>query len=368
MALVAAAMRAVLLIQISLGFVSGIRLTRDQFAYTAITAAVVLVSVALMAQCLASGSIRSGWWHLPDLALAWFTYPTLAVLLPKDVLTGTWAAWATALAVNVAALSGAWLRPSLAIGNGFALAAWGFAWMGLPTDDWEARISDALTIPGYATVVALLALYLRTLARDADQSREDAVAATRALELQRYQLAVHDASSILRLLSDTHTPAEALPGLRVQGHREANRLRHYLGGPASQLRTHDESRTVGTMLTAAMVGFDDLPLEPAIELGAQVILSEPVWFGASRAVATVLHNVRLHARASQVVVHADADDQTWEVVVTDDGVGFDAATHPLGFGLAMQVQHSLEELGVDVTIASAPGRGTSVTIVGPTAL
>ena len=364
MALVAAGMRAVLLIQIGLGFLSGLRVASDPVVYTGLTAAVWIVSVGLIVQCVASGSARSGWWQLPDLVLAWVAYPALSLLLPQSMLTGTWAAWATAHAVNVAALSGAWLRPSLAVANGFALAIWGFAWIGLPTDDWGARIGDALTIPGYALVVALLAWYLRALAADADQSREDAVAAARALELQRYQLAVHDASSILRLLSDAETPAEALPGLRVQGSREANRLRHYLGVPAPQ-DGDAATRTVGTMLAAAMVGFDDLPLEPAIELGAHVVVPEPVWLAASRAVATVLHNVRLHAGASQVVVHAATDGPTWEVVVTDDGIGFDQATQPLGFGLATQVQQSLEALGIAVTIASAPARGTSVTITGP---
>ena len=276
MALVAAAMRAVLLVQIGLGLLSGVRLTSDQLAYIVLTAAVSIMSVGLIVQCLSSGSARTGWWQLPDLILAWMAYPVLFVVLPRETLTGTWAAWATALAVNVAALSGAWLRPSLAVLNGFALAAWGFAWIGLPTNDWEARIGDALTIPGYATVVALLVLYLRSLAADADQSREDAVAATRALELQRYRLAVHDASSILRLLSDVETPAEALPGLRVQGSREANRLRHYLGVPAP-VSADDASRTLGGMLAAAMVGFDDLPLESAIELGAHVVVPEQVW-------------------------------------------------------------------------------------------
>ena len=363
MALVAAAMRAVLLIQIALGFVSGVRVTSDPFVYSALTVTVSVVSISLIVQCVVSGSARAGWWQAPDLFVAWVSYPVLALVLPHSMLSGTWAAWATALAVNAAALSGAWLRPSMAILNGFALAAWGFMWISPPTSDWEARIGDALTIPGYATVVALLTLYLRSLAADADQSREDAVTATRALELHRYQLAVHDASSILRLLSDAQTPVEALPGLRVQGSREANRLRHYLGVPPPG--RPDTACTVGSMLTAAMVGFEDLPLEPAIELAAHVAVADEVWLAGSRAVATVLHNVRLHARASQVVVHADTDGRWWEVVVCDDGVGFDQANQGLGFGLRVQVRHSLEALGSKVTIASAPGRGTTVTIVGP---
>lgn len=357
-------MRAILLAQVGLGFIAGVRLASNVVVYGILTMAVLAVSVALIVQCLTSGSATKGWWQWPDVALAWLAYPISALALPESELTGTWVAWAPALAVNVAALSGTWMRASLSIVNGFALAAWGFAWIGLTSEDRLAPIGDALTIPGYALVATVLVLYLRALARDADQSRDEAVAATRALELQRYQLTVHDASTVLRLLSDTETPAAVLPGLRKQGHREANRLRRYLRGRAPH-SVDGAKHTLGDMLSTAMTGFDDLPLEPAIELGAQVVLKEQVWTATARAVATVLHNVRLHAYASQVVVHADTDGRTWEVVVSDDGIGFDQTTQPIGFGLGTQVQRTLEELNIAVTIASAPDRGTSVTIVGP---
>src|SRR5690606_39069358 len=149
--------------------------------------------------------------------------------------------------------------------------------------------------------------------------------------LERYQLTVHDASSILRLLSDEDTPAEVLPGLRRQADREAQRLRNYLGADSHPV---DSSvRTVGAMLAVALEGFEDLPLEPAVALGAHVELDEAVWSAVGRAVTTVLHNVRIHAQAHQVVVHADTDGSTWEVVVSDDGIGFDQENQPLGFGL-----------------------------------
>lgn len=122
------------------------------------------------------------------------------------------------------------------------------------------------------------------------------------------------------------------------------------------------------MLATALEGFDDLPLEFAIELGAQVELDADVWAVTGRAVTTVLHNVRLHAGARQVVVHADTDGSSWEVVVSDDGVGFDQESQPLGFGLDTQVRQALGALGVAARIQSLPGMGTSVTIVGPVTL
>lgn len=364
-ALVAPAMRTVVLVQIVVGAGSGFRSSAHPPAYAVLTAGAVAVSVLLIVQCLATGSVRPGVWHGPDLVLAWVALPAMNLVLPAGHVVGTWESWATGYAINVGALAATWMRPRVAIAGSLALGAWCFTWLMLAREtSWETNLNNALTIPGYAVVVALLAYYLRALAADADQAREDAVTATRALELERYQLTVHDVTSILRLLSDVDTPAEVLPGLRLQADREAQRLRHYLTDQPHHV-PGDDRRTVGTMLATALHGFDDLPLEPAIELGAMVQLREDVWAATARAVATVLHNVRLHAQAHQVVVHADTDGTTWEVVVADDGVGFDQGSQPFGFGLDTQVRQALGALGVVAEIHSTPGRGTSVTMVGP---
>lgn len=362
-ALVAAAMRAVVLLQIVLSVTSGTRLADPSAAYAALAIAVIAVSVVLIVQCLVTGSVRPGWWHVPDVILAWTAIPSMTLLLPEAVVIGRWEAWASGFAINVSMLASTWMRPRRAVVHGVVLGVWYLLWSAdIGTSSWETMLNNGLTIPGYAIVVALLVHYLRALARDADDSREDAIAATRALELQRYQLAVHDASSILRLLSDEQTPAEVLPGLRLQANREALRLRNYLGAPGGP-SVDPQARTVGTMLMSALEGFDDLPLEPAIELGAHVELGDDVWEATRQAVTTVLHNVRIHAAARQVVVHADADGDAWEVVISDDGVGFDQRSQPLGFGLSTQVVQALADVGVRATIESSPGRGTSVTLV-----
>lgn len=367
-ALVTAVMRVVVLVQILVSAPSGLRLSNRPAAYLALTMLVVMVSPVLIVQCVARASVRAGWWQLPDLALAWVALPAMYLLLPSAQAVGTWESWAVAYAINVAALAAAWMPPRLTVLASATMGAWSFVWTSAAHQtSWETNVNNALTIPGYAVVVALLVFYIRALAADADQSREDAVAATRALELERYQLAVHDATSILRMLSDEGTPDDVLPGLRRQADREARRLRSYLAGPASLTSCDPRPTTIETMLTTALEGFDDLPLELAIELGAEVALDEDVWAVTSRAVTTILHNVRIHAEARQVVVHADTDGRTWEVVVSDDGVGFDQASQPLGFGLHIQVCQALAELGVTVRIRSALGLGTSVTIIGAAA-
>lgn len=66
-----------------------------------------------------------------------------------------------------------------------------------------------------------------------------------------------------------------------------------------------------------------------------------------------------------MVIHADTDDDRWELVISDDGVGFDQRDQPLGFGLNTQAGQVLRDRGVEVRIRSTPGEGTSVTMSGP---
>lgn len=75
----------------------------------------------------------------------------------------------------------------------------------------------------------------------------------------------------------------------------------------------------------------------------------------------ILHNVVRHAQASEVVVHVDWDDDRFVLQVTDDGVGFDPEAQHTGHGL-VNVQRRVGEMGGDVTIESAPGQGTTVTV------
>ena len=123
------------------------------------------------------------------------------------------------------------------------------------------------------------------------------------------------------------------------------------------------TRRSGSAIARALAGFEDLPLEQALDLGADVLLNPERDIAVEQAVSTILHNVRVHARASSVFVHADTDGKHWEVMVRDDGVGFEAAGST-GFGLGVQVTKCLADLGVATEIESEPGLGTTVTLRG----
>ena len=87
-----------------------------------------------------------------------------------------------------------------------------------------------------------------------------------------------------------------------------------------------------------------------------------------RLVSEALANVRSHARATRVDVHAQATADRLTLRVADDGVGFAPAAQPETghYGL-----HGLRErarlLGGTLRIVSAPGAGTTITLEVPLA-
>jgi len=101
------------------------------------------------------------------------------------------------------------------------------------------------------------------------------------------------------------------------------------------------------------------PLSPA----ADVVLL--------RAAQEALANVRRHARARTVAVRLAFDETAARLTVADDGVGFDpgnAARPDLGtgehFGL-LGLHRRAGTLGGTVTVRSAPGEGTTLTVELP---
>jgi signal transduction histidine kinase len=94
-------------------------------------------------------------------------------------------------------------------------------------------------------------------------------------------------------------------------------------------------------------------------------LAPAVLDATAGAVAEALANVGKHAGAARIVVYAEPVDAGVFVSVRDDGSGFDPAVVPEGVGLSRSVRARIEEVGGAVTVTSAPGRGTELTITVP---
>jgi PAS domain S-box-containing protein len=106
------------------------------------------------------------------------------------------------------------------------------------------------------------------------------------------------------------------------------------------------------------------------DCGAEQLTDESVRVWLFRAVRELLINVVKHARAEHATVSLEEDDHRLRITVRDDGTGFDAQAlsrpgwRATGFGL-FSIRERLEYLGGDLTVESAPGAGTCVTMVAP---
>ncbi len=90
------------------------------------------------------------------------------------------------------------------------------------------------------------------------------------------------------------------------------------------------------------------------------------------AVQELLVNVVKHADARRVMVKAEVTECETVVSVSDDGVGFDVSqtaitdVDRMTFGL-FSMRERLEDLGGSMTVNSAPGSGTTITLTTPVA-
>jgi len=98
---------------------------------------------------------------------------------------------------------------------------------------------------------------------------------------------------------------------------------------------------------------------PALERDTEVVLLRVAQEG--------LANVRKHAGAESAVIELAADDGIISLTVRDDGRGFDEKSPTSGFGLG-GMRDRLALVGGALTIASAPGAGTSLTATLPLAV
>lgn len=128
---------------------------------------------------------------------------------------------------------------------------------------------------------------------------------------------------------------------------------------------------------------DDLGLEPALQwqgrefsrhtgVPATVQVNGPMEYlteGQStciyRVVQEALTNCARHAQATSVLVSVQAEDHRVIVVVQDDGVGFDPASHLRGGLGLLGIDERVQALDGRVKISSAPRKGTTVRVEIP---
>jgi signal transduction histidine kinase len=85
-----------------------------------------------------------------------------------------------------------------------------------------------------------------------------------------------------------------------------------------------------------------------------------------RAAREAVRNVERSARARSVAVRVAVDPGSVVLEVDDDGVGFDPAAPPRPGHIGLRtLADDADALGGTLTLASAPGRGTTLRLVLP---
>jgi hypothetical protein len=104
-----------------------------------------------------------------------------------------------------------------------------------------------------------------------------------------------------------------------------------------------------------------------IENGLSERLENSVELAIFRVVQELITNVIKHAQATELDIHLNQHEDTINIMVEDNGVGFDntkARSKQQGMGL-ISVERRIEKLGGTVFVESQPQNGTSVIIDVP---
>ncbi|MEV7216905.1 ATP-binding protein [Kitasatospora cineracea] len=356
-------------------------------------------SAAMCAVAVRRRQYPAGRWAWADVAVAAAVLLAQPWYLAPEDWVGTWTAWGGALSVNVVfgAAIGLPTRRQTAAATAAVAVAYAVPGVVLSHAHASTAASNLIGYLVFAVAARSSATFIRRLGRDADEARRQAAVLAAEAERDRHRLLLHDQITIMRLLAEPGLEPGLVEVLRRQAAAGAARVRHFLeqsdadlsdtcpayadpvcadaacadaacggragdGGPIGAR----PGPMLAELVRQAGEGFTDLPIDYAVDLAADVPVPPAVAGPLRAALATVLHNVRAHAAAGQVVVHADAPPGlgSWEVSVRDDGRGFDQARRPLGFGLRVQVSRALAEVGVESEIRSAPGAGTVVLLRG----
>lgn len=359
--------RAVNVVQLSMAFPGSLAAASRPSLDAALAGLFFLESAVLLWFLARAGSVARP-------ALFAMDYTTAVLVLGGQPFYGVgvlsfteWTTWGFAVSVSAAMLGGMALvrwRVVLAQGAGLAVVYLVTVLPRATTDSGAlTTVTNSAAYLAFAALARFGSGYLRRLGRDADGLRQRAVEAARVAEVERHRRLLHDQATILAYFAQDGLDEGMQTALRRQAAVGAAEIRAFMSteGPAVDA----SPGALGPALRAAARPFPDLPLTVNVELVDSLVLAPATTAAVARAVATLLHNVRVHADATSSVLHGDHDGASWEVLVRDNGRGFDRESTLLGYGLGEQVVGALAEQSCTATIDARPGEGTTVTLRGP---
>ncbi|TLW92320.1 hypothetical protein FFT09_15830 [Saccharomonospora piscinae] len=232
-----------------------------------------------------------------------------------------------------------------------------------------SALPNAVTLVAWSTAEAVLSwglfLVVRAGARAADREltggerarRRAAVAAARRTDEQEYLAMLHDTAAATLLAAGTAGQPDRW--IREQAARDLAVLRDQGRTPATRPDHEDLVPSLRAVLGEAMV---DAELTSPAHVTMPAAQAEAI----RRATSEALANVAGHAGVTTASVTVSQVDGVTTVEVIDRGRGFvPARVAPHSRGVAYSIVRRMELVGGQGTVASAPGRGTQVTLRWP---
>ncbi len=204
--------------------------------------------------------------------------------------------------------------------------------------------------------------------------RQQAAEAAKVAERSRLARDLHDA--VTQTLFSASLIAEVLPKLwerdAAVGRQKLEELRLLTRGALSEMRTLLLELRPDTLadvelgdlyrhLANAFTGRTRVPV--TFTQDAQAAPPPQVKETLYRVAQEALNNIAKHANAGQVQLHLMTQADRAQVVIRDDGAGFDPATlAPESMGLKIMRERAAA-IGAQLTVESRPGYGAQVTMV-----
>jgi signal transduction histidine kinase/ligand-binding sensor domain-containing protein len=229
-----------------------------------------------------------------------------------------------------------------------------------------------------AGLLALLALALKRMAENRELRRQMAEWKTQQLlaeERRRISQDMHDdiGSSLSKIAILSETIGRTMAGQGNAGQlagKVSDTAREVIEslseiiwnaqGENAQLgawMAHLREKIADLLETAGLEGHISMPEQAPPERILPHLYRRNLLLVAKEA----LHNIVKHAQASKVEIEVRLEGAMWQMRLTDNGRGFDPNALPRVNGLH-NMRQRMQEIGGDIEIDSAPGRGTRLAL------
>jgi signal transduction histidine kinase len=218
----------------------------------------------------------------------------------------------------------------------------------------KALLLATLVLSG---VVLVVAPWLWRAASQVSQARLERLRAH-----ERAELAAHLHDSVLQTLSLIQRSAGDRAAISSLARRQERELRDWLFGKAFADKRRDFRASLSE-LAGEVETLHGVPVEVVVVGDAPVDERSASVLSAAR---EAIVNAARHSGAARVDVYAELGPDSLELFVRDTGSGFDPAAVPDDRrGLSESIVGRMERAGGHASVASAPGRGTEVSLVLP---